>query len=45
MDGDIELIMKSKKEKLEIKRDYEFYTLDFHPKKKSKKWIKMKAWF
>ena len=34
LDGDIEFRMKSKKEKLEIKRDKEFYTLDFHPKKK-----------
>ena len=38
MDGDIEFRLKTKKEKLEIKRDQEFYTLDFHPnKKKSKK--------
>ena len=34
----IDFKLKSKAEKLEIKRDQEFYTLDFHPnKKKSKK--------
>ena len=38
MDGEIDFKLKSKAEKLEIKRDQEFYTLDFHPnKKKSKK--------
>ena len=38
MNGDIEFRLKNNKEKLEIKRDQEFYTLDFHPhKKKSKK--------
>ena len=34
MDGYIEFRLKTKKEKLEIKRDKEFYTLDFHPNKK-----------
>ena len=34
MDGDIGIRLKTKKEKLEIKRDQEFYTLDFHPNKK-----------
>ena len=37
LDGEIEYRLKSKKEKLEIKRDQEFYTLEYHPKKKSKK--------
>ena len=38
MEGDIEFRLKNNKEKLENKRDKEFYTLDFHPnKKKSKK--------
>ena len=38
MDGEIDFKLKSKAEKLEIKRDQEFYTLDFHPnEKKSKK--------
>ena len=36
-DGEIEFRLKSKKEKLEIKRDQEFYTLDFHPKRKKSK--------
>ena len=30
----IEYRLKGKKEKLEIKRDQEFYTLEYHPKKK-----------
>ena len=34
LDGEIEYRLKSKKEKLEIKRDQEFYTLEYHPKKK-----------
>ena len=34
MDGDIEFKLKSKAEKLEFKRDQEFYTLDFHQNKK-----------
>ena len=37
IDGEIEFRLKSKKEKLEIKRDQEFYTLDFHPKRKKSK--------
>ena len=38
MDREIYFKLKIKEEKLEIKRDQEFYTLDFHPnKKKSKK--------
>ena len=37
LDGEIEYRLKSKKEKLEIKRDQEFYTLEYQPKKKSKK--------
>ena len=36
MDGEIEYKLKSKKEKMEIKRDQEFYTLEFHPNKKKK---------
>ena len=40
IDGEIEYKMKSRKEKLEIKRDQEFYTLDFHPKGKKSKRVK-----
>ena len=36
MDGEIEYIMKSRKEKMEIKRDQEFYTLEYHPKRGKK---------
>ena len=36
IDGEIEYKLKSKKEKMEIKRDQEFYTLEFHPNKKKK---------
>ena len=36
MDGEIEYRMKSKIEKIEIKREQEFYSLEFHPNKKKK---------
>ena len=45
MDGDIEIRLKTKKEKLEIKRDQEFYTLDFHPKKRVKNEYLKRNWF
>ena len=32
MDGEIEYLLKTKKEKEEIKKNQEFYTLEFHPK-------------
>ena len=36
MDGEIEYRMKSKIVMIEIKREQEFYTLEFHPNKKKK---------
>ena len=37
MDEEIEFILKSKKEQKEIKMEQEFYSLEYHPKKKSQK--------
>ena len=34
MDGEIEYALKSKKEKIAIKKDRQFYTLEYHPKRK-----------
>ena len=34
MDGEIEYLLKTKKEKEEIKKNQEFYTLEFHPSHK-----------
>ena len=34
MDGEIEYKLKSNKEKIAMKKDQEFYSLEFHPKKK-----------
>ena len=34
MDGEIEYALKSKREKIAIKKDQEFYMLEFHPKRK-----------
>ena len=35
MDGEIEYALKSKKEKIAIKKDRQFYTLEYHPKRKN----------
>ena len=35
MDGEIEYALKSKKEKITIKKDRQFYTLEYHPKRKN----------
>ena len=40
LDGDINFRLKSKKEKEEIKKNQEFYTLEFKPKKNLNKRIK-----
>ena len=40
LDGEIEFRLKSKKEQKEIKMEQEFYSLEYHPKKKSLKNIK-----
>ena len=37
LDGEIEFRLKSKKEQKEIKMEQEFYSLEYHPKKKSQK--------
>ena len=37
LDGEIEYILKTKEEKLEIKRNQEFYTLEYHSSKKKRK--------
>ena len=40
LDGEIEFRLKSKKEQKEIKMEQEFYSLEYHPKKKESKKIK-----
>ena len=40
LDGEIELRLKGKKEQKEIKMEQEFYSLEYHPKKKNQKKIK-----
>ena len=40
LDGEIKFRLKSKKEQKEIKMEQEFYSLEYHPKKKSLKNIK-----
>ena len=37
MDGEIEYKLKSNKEKIAMKKDQEFYSLEFHPKKKRRR--------